>query len=520
MYRNPTTILSLLSSFFFLITAGDGVILFPNTNNMFNGIFAAGNSTEQLISLGKYNTLKECQMQFESSNNSYRSFIYYSSNFTVNSSWTNYCYVRTDTFWSPTPQLNVISGQINNFYQCINDFDCELNGKCINTHCQCKPMWTGNFCQYLHFKTKNNYKTLGYQRTNYSSWGGSTFYDKYLKIWNMFVAEMCNNCGINSCCANNSRIIRAISKNPGGPYQFDSIVKPYFSHEPNIVYSKKDNLYLLYHWGNADKSVILHNNCSEGYTNGPTVKYGNYNDENNDMVQYNYISYSDTLYNDSIWQNNVNMIPIPGQNSSGDLCPSNPYIFENGSVLMFWIERWQQPVVALNRNSDSKLQIHLPPRTGVVHIMNSNAWNETYDISWNRLWISNVYDQSSLEDPFVWRDKSDGSFHALMHGMIPYNMSLINGSYEMVWWGKSQGRHAYSLDGISWILSPHYTYNSTICYSDGDCIDYGRRERPHLIFDPETNEAIYLTNGVQLNQDWYYDKTFTSAVPLYTSKDI
>ena len=75
------------------------------------------------------------------------------------------------------------------------------------------------------------------------------------------------------------------------------------------------------------------------------------------------------------------------------------------------------------------------------------------------------------------------------------------------------------MDGYNWNLSPHYTYNTTICYDDGDCIDYARRERPHLIFDQESGEPLFLTNGIQKNNQLKYDKTFNGAVPLYTSKD-
>eukprot|EP01083_Nonionella_stella_P311998 1114342_1 len=119
-----------------------------------------------------------------------------------------------------------------------------------------------------------------------------------------------------------------------------------------------------------------------------------------------------------------------------------------------------------------------------------------------------------MEDPFLWKDNSDETFHLLMHGMIEVDNPGGN-----PWLRDAQGRHAFSMDGFNWNLSPHYTYNTTVCYDDGECVNYARRERPHLIFDKDSGEALFLNNGMQLNNLLKYDKSFNLAVPLYTSKD-
>jgi hypothetical protein len=47
-----------------------------------------------------------------------------------------------------------------------------------------------------------------------------------------------------------SRIIRSMSSTgPVGPYQFDEEVVGTFAHNPTVVYSKADNLYILIHIG-------------------------------------------------------------------------------------------------------------------------------------------------------------------------------------------------------------------------------------------------------------------------------
>ena len=40
---------------------------------------------------------------------------------------------------------------------------------------------------------------------------------------------------------------------------------------------------------------------------------------------------------------------------------------------------------------------------------------------------------------------------------------------------------------------------------------------PHLVMDDKTREPIVFTSAIQVNSD--SDKSFLSAVPLYTSED-
>ena len=213
-------------------------------------------------------------------------------------------------------------------------------------------------------------------------------------------------------------------------------------------------------------------------------------------AMWNYISFSKDLNADpGVWQKN--MIRVPGQNESlyTDLCPSNPLIFDNGTMLAFWTDRTWAP------SYDS-----------VAKLMTSNLWNETYIMHNNNLWISNISDQTALEDPFIWFDESDNSYHAIYHGMIP-------GPQVFNWQHSSEGRHSYSIDGKVWYLSPHFTYNTTVCYTDADppCHEYQRRERPHLIFDPKSGEPTHLTNAFTTTDN--SDKSALLMVPLYTSND-
>eukprot|EP01084_Bolivina_argentea_P274921 468724_1 len=239
-----------------LIVLSNAIKLFNGTNNMFSQLNASGENTSYILSLGKFNTITECQQAFldySNSNNgplAARSFIYYTKQF--DPEYARYCYTRTDTWWSPTPETNVISGQIDNFYNCFNNFDCELNGECNKktNKCECKPAWRGNFCQYPNFKWGS--KNLGYQRSDWSQWGGDTRYDPTINKWILYAVEMYDECGVNACCCGNSQIVRAYSDGdkPGGPYTYDRVIVPYFSHEPHLGYDPISKMWLMFHWGN------------------------------------------------------------------------------------------------------------------------------------------------------------------------------------------------------------------------------------------------------------------------------
>eukprot|EP01006_Ploeotia_vitrea_P058535 TRINITY_DN69645_c0_g1_i1.p1 TRINITY_DN69645_c0_g1~~TRINITY_DN69645_c0_g1_i1.p1 ORF type:complete len:534 (-),score=21.52 TRINITY_DN69645_c0_g1_i1:29-1546(-) len=498
---------------------------------MYGQLNASGLNTSYIISLGKFDTLPECERAFLSYYDKHkhdtltpRSFVYYTPEFSP--AWAKYCYIRTDTWWHTVPQGNVISGRLQEWNHCFNDWDCELNGHCDaqTKKCVCKAAWTGDFCQYLNFKWGS--RSLGYHRPTYSQWGGDTRYDPKSNRWILYAAEMYDHCGINACCCGNSQIVRAYSHgdNPGGPYTYDRVIIPYFSHEPNLAYDPVTKKHLLWHWGNGNRhQAHILTNCSNGRTQPNTSPgCGGLGD-----AIFNHISWADDLdAPPEVWMKN--MIAVPGQTLHADLCPANPLIFPNGTVLGFWIDRTWRP------SYDS-----------VAKLMTANSWNTTYTMHTQTLWISNISDHTALEDPFLWYDKETESYHTLFHGMIPQPPPPVDGQRSVpyrgegplseaeqvarrqrdeqtnpigspaYWVRESEGRHAYSLDGKHWVLSPHFTYNTSVCYTDAPCYEWIRRERPHLIFDPKTGEPTHLSNAFTAIRE-PVDASILHIVPLHT----
>jgi hypothetical protein len=116
------------------------------------------------------------------------------------------------------------------------------------------------------------------------------------------------------------------------------------------------------------------------------------------------------------------------------------------------------------------------------------------------------------EDPFLWYQRSTNSYHALLHGLGGCGAGAAG-----------VGCHAFSADGARWTLGSAPAYNFTVRFSDGSNTTFRRRERPHLVLDPDTGAPTHLINGVQPPQGLQPaggqgDYAYTIVVPLRTCK--
>ena len=104
-------------------------------------------------------------------------------------------------------------------------------------------------------------------------------------------------------------------------------------------------------------------------------------------------------------------------------------------------------------------------------------------------WLLNVltFGLCCIRDPFIWRDHR-GNFHCIFHKFTDEHPSC--------------GGHAFSRDGFSWTLTNDWAYNTTIFLSDGNSVNFNRRERPHLLFEKAVRRlcsTITMTASAALN---------------------
>lgn len=350
---------------------------------------------------------------------------------------------------------------------CLNDGDCNLNGICSwkRGACICDAGWRGSDCGELDLLPAA--RDSGYNLTalGTSSWGGRIIRDPGGdKIFHLIMAEFTNGCGLDHWSPY-SRIIRAESlTGPAGPYHFATEVVGTFSHNPTVVYSSADQLYLLYYIGCEYSPPDV---CSPpSFTCGP----GNYiNGESGISVM------SSTDLKEWISHGQV----INGRDDeTWDADVTNP-------------SPW--PLYSTNNHTSSMLLAYRGcpqnceegPATELLNLATASTFKGPY---------TRVQDQPIIsapnEDPFIWQDKR-GNFHMLLHSTEP------GGGFGD---GPKVGRHAYAtqLDGPWQFNGRTLAYSTLVHFSDGTTIDYFRRERPQLFFsDDGKMTPLYMTNGVQ-----------------------
>ena len=164
---------------------------------------------------------------------------------------------------------------------CTTDLDCELNGKCVNSICQCNKPWKGDYCQFLDRLPVN--PSLQFYRgvpSNISSWGGNIIYDNSTKLYHLFYSEMINNCGL-KVWEDGSYCAHATSTNlMTDPFKFKNVAITPQSHncEGHRLGPKYNYQWLLLHQypGNTSSNTVptcctnITTNGKDDYCNGTT----------------------------------------------------------------------------------------------------------------------------------------------------------------------------------------------------------------------------------------------------------
>ena len=283
-----------------------------------------------------------------------------------------------------------------------------------------------------------------------------------------------------STWSTNSIIRHAVAETPEGPFQKKEVVMPAFAHNPTALRAP-DGTYLIYHigCGNGRPGYPPCTDCSGGVSSKTCAGPG---EQNGCTKTTTNILHSTSL--DGPWQ----QLDANFTNSATMTWPGfdNPTVtfFPNGSLLGLS----RGGVLSREASSD-----------GVV---TAPSWKGPYTFH------SQVGNSSSpsVEDPFVWQDRR-GNFHALFHKFTDETPNC--------------GGHAYSQNGMDWILTNEPAYQTTIATADGAEHPFTRRERPHLLFDDKTGQipiVLYttLTQWSTSGANDGHDKAFTFAQPIAT----
>ena len=459
------------------------------------------------------------------------------------------CYGHTTDNWAPVfGQAGVASGQVRHAPTACSGGagsrgpSCEHNGICQPSGaCACDPGWGGATCGRLALLPVADRAAEGYKNASVSSWGGSiVMVDDSPREdgdaastgrYHLFAAEMTHGCGLLSW-ATNSRIVRATSDAPEGPYAFAEAIVEAFAHEPTAVRTPGGGL-ALFHIGAADGKDAPWTNCSGGYSTGVAPD----GDDSSTTCPQPFrpptvVLAAAPLPSGGGWDwGAATRAVVEGSCGPADLeCDTNPAPVideEDGSLRMLWrtgaTHSCPGPPPGPPDRNDSLRAPGAPLLPGTwcstMHVAEAADWANFSDGGYNfsvgggggggggggdSFGGANIFEglqTKGTEDAFLWR-AADGVYHALFHNMAPW---------DTWWWhgrpGNRVGRHGWSVDGRHWQYSSDAAYTATVQYADGSNVTFYRRERPHLLLD-DARRPVALVTGVMTGVG---DRSFTQV---------
>mmetsp|Transcript_35300 Transcript_35300/g.59832 ORF Transcript_35300/g.59832 Transcript_35300/m.59832 type:complete len:503 (+) Transcript_35300:16-1524(+) len=439
---------------------------YPGYSQVTNVAVPNGN-TSTIKYLGSFDDADSCEKACINMNDERCwSYTYYhddGSNFTFAAQ----CFGLTAPRFSPTPENNSFTGVVA--WNCRDDSDCSFNGVCSSDGvCECNAAWSGNRCEMLNLLPDE--RNSGYRGVddgkNTSSWGGAVLKGED-GLYHMWAAEMTEHCGIGAW-AQNSRIIRATSKTPGGAYERDQVVFDVFSHEPEVVQGPNGE-YVMFYTAQIRSEHGDCNCCQEGVSKcdgstGPNDCPSKHTLRDNDP---SYMAYA--LKPEGPWSSPQQLWP----EYEGADTNFAPVILPNGTIVAIW-RTWESV-----RGSRCYLAI-------------GENWNDTSTYQQFEVELFPDLGAAGTEDPFLYID-AKGRFHAVFHHM--YGTDTLDH-----WWLLAEGGHAFSEDGINWTYTGvawgdplDRKRGNVVTYKDGSTFRFTRRERPHLILDEHGNPTHLIT---------------------------
>jgi hypothetical protein len=361
-------------------------------------------------------------------------------------------------------------------FACTTAIDCSLNGVCVAGTCRCVSFWGGSDCSTVRFG-RVPAATLGALQpaADASHWCAGVLPDGN-GTWHAYSALMDLHCGLNAW-QRNSVITHATGPSPVGPFGPESIVLSYFSHNPKPVRAN-DGTWLIFHIGCGNGSAPI-TTCTNGTT--PIAAATAEEEERGAAAPCN--DYGTSVLSAPSpagpWTAATVIAPPPSPNGF-------PRSADNPSALIFPDGRTWVMFRSYNRTG----KYH-----SVIGMARAPHWSGPYTIDAQPLF------PQWMEDPYLFFQPETDSYHALFHTM--------GGCPEV-------GCHAFSADGLTWHVAPGGAYNFSVALDDGSTVVLKRRERPQLVFDPQSGKPTHLINGAEAAQKdgGQEDRTFSIIVPL------
>jgi len=314
---------------------------------------------------------------------------------------------------------------------CADNAGCSRNGRCVNRACACSTGWAGTRCEQLDLLPVDAARPgLDLQPT--STWGGAVALGADGR-WHMMFSELRNRCGINSWLSN-SVVAHAVAPSVAGPWtKENSSVFPIFSHEPTLT--------------NADpwtgERAMFFTHVDGVATRCPTCVCADGNS---------------TPSCPPDWDKR-------GRNASTRLLTFMTHTSD--------FVNWAEPVAVLpqaNPLSDTAFSAVITRSGGLIAMTRTQV---LVGDDWRNV--------SSYRTALSFKPNGFGEGASLWLGADSVHMISHDGNLE----GTTCGKHysAALSDLTTWATFGCAYQAKGVAFIDGSQRDFGRRERPHLVFD-------------------------------------
>eukprot|EP01061_Rhynchopus_euleeides_P016215 TRINITY_DN27445_c0_g1_i1.p1 TRINITY_DN27445_c0_g1~~TRINITY_DN27445_c0_g1_i1.p1 ORF type:complete len:524 (+),score=121.16 TRINITY_DN27445_c0_g1_i1:173-1573(+) len=449
----------------------DTLINFSNINGRFQPAVAPGQTVEgTVLYLGAYDTADECGVRATGTDSPSQcySYTHFAESY-HNKSFARQCYCVVTKFvdWFPHRDLGATSARL--WRGCAASVDCAYNGQCNTTSgaCQCRPGWKGVACTRLDEKPTKY--SAGYQPkpdgVNTSSWGGPILKDAS-GTYHMWPSQMLGHCGLDSW-ASNSQIMHATSETALGPYIFKEVLFDSFSHEADVKVAPDGTLLMAMTQRVPNTWRLC--SCYNGSTPPTCLPFPAHPDLDPTTL-------STATSFDGPWSTPVAVMHDTISDSN-----LTPLVTESGGLVGLYRTFYNTTLTTWYSR---------------IHWVTASDWKDPATYAYNVTHGDLYHLGGPTEDPFLYRDKQTGVYHALFHNM--YGCMPCGG-------------HAFSADGEVWVYTGGDAYLDVLTFEDGVQHSVPRRERPHLVFS-DSGELEFLSTGVV--PGWNQDFSFTSVVPL------
>ena len=328
---------------------------------------------------------------------------------------------------------------------CTSDAECSLLGACRAGVCECRPPWGGEHCEQLLLKPTRDAAGLNLlPSANTSTWGGDVL-QLPNGTWCMVYSEFLYGCGVNSWLQNSVvRLAVSTTRSASGPYAPHSDIFGVFSHEPTLAHDARRNVTVMFFTHSATPPTFCGTcHCATGNSTSDCPPDWDANGRNGSAPLLTYLSYSRDLVS---WSRPRALLP-----------QLDPY-------------------------SDTAFQGVILPNGSLVAMTRTQAlvaadWNDTETYREVARFKANAYGEGA----HLWWDDNAAVLHLLSH-----DGDLM---------GTTCGKHWWSRDAVHWATHGCAYQAKGVATAGGGTVDFGRRERPHPVFDA-TGALVALSTAV------------------------